>query len=107
MDNRTLQDMITEYEELYDEDYAAEKTDFTQFECLDCSVNTCFIDEYYMVFDEVWLLANPARKGMLCIRCLEKRIGRELVSNDFTGAPVNFLPPYSNLLTSRLGSSLA
>ena len=68
MDNKMLQDVTIEHEELYNEDHASEKVDFTEFECLDCSVNTCFIEEYYMVFDKVWLLANPAEEGMLCIR---------------------------------------
>lgn len=65
---------------------------FGAFECLDCGVNTsCIIGngEYYMVHDHVWHEANPQDDGMLCIGCIERRLGRGLTSGDFTGAPVN------------------
>lgn len=42
-----------------------------------------------MVHDEVWLEANPKGRGMLCIGCLELRLGRLLTKDDFTDAPVN------------------
>lgn len=44
-----------------------------------------------MVHDEVWETANPKRKGMLCIGCLELRLGRLLTKDDFTDAPVNVM----------------
>lgn len=59
------------------------------FHCLDCAVNTSEIDEYYMVHDHIWLYANPDDYGMLCISCLEERLGRMLRPSDFTDAPVN------------------
>jgi hypothetical protein len=59
------------------------------FDCLACAVNTLHIGEYYMVTDEVWGQACPEGKGMLCIGCLEARLGRELTARDFTDAPVN------------------
>jgi hypothetical protein len=69
------------------------------FKCADCLTST--IDEYYMVTDEVWFLAwsgwrcpRPPETGldhMLCIRCLERRIGRTLTCVDFTKYPVNDL----------------
>lgn len=59
------------------------------FYCLDCNINTGEIDEYYMVHDHVWLYANPGDHGMLCISCLEGRLGRMLQPSDFTDAPVN------------------
>jgi hypothetical protein len=48
---------------------------------------------------------KPNGGGMLCIECLEKRIGRRLTAADFTDAPVNHYNPiyYSPLLQSRLG----
>jgi hypothetical protein len=58
--------------------------------CLGCGVDTAEIGEYYMVRDEVWLRVNPGRAGMLCIGCVEKRLGRPLNPLDFTDAPINF-----------------
>ena len=51
--------------------------------CLDCRVNTDIV-----VNDEVWQSARMDR-GMLCIGCLEGRLGRRLVRSDFTDAPIN------------------
>lgn len=62
---------------------------------MDCAACTNCDYEYYMVTDEVWLTANPKDRGMLCIGCLEQRLGRELTRKDFTGAPLNTI----NLLT--------
>jgi hypothetical protein len=42
-----------------------------------------------MVTDEVWETAHPEKRGMLCIGCLEDRLGRQLTSDDFTDAPIN------------------
>ena len=61
------------------------------FACLDCGFD-CHSDEggeYYMVHDRVWKEARPEDWGMLCVGCLEKRLGRRLTPRDFTGAPVN------------------
>ena len=61
--------------------------------CLDCGEETSFradkADEYYMVHNELWLRAHPARNGKLCIGCLERRLDRELTPDDFTSAIVN------------------
>jgi hypothetical protein len=58
------------------------------FLCVDCGIDT--IHEYYMVTDEVWRLAGMLRHGgMLCIGCLETRIKRRLVRDDFIDAKVN------------------
>jgi len=45
-----------------------------------------------MVHDHLWAEAGmkPRRiSGMLCVGCLEIRLGRELNSNDFIDAPIN------------------
>jgi hypothetical protein len=60
------------------------------FECLDCQIGTMDLNQYYMVHDELWLQANPDDDGMLCFKCLEIRLGRELRAADFTDAPVNY-----------------
>lgn len=75
-----------------------------QFDCVDCGVDTDVIDEYYMVHDHVWLSSGIGlNDGMLCVGCLERRIGRTLTAADFTDAPINRgLFPYSRRLTERL-----
>jgi hypothetical protein len=65
--------------------------------CADCGVGTN--TEWYMVKESVWQLAWIERRKsyhgkipgqeILCIGCLENRIGRTLVRQDFTDAPIN------------------
>lgn len=61
------------------------------FKCLDCGVHTGDTGEYYTVEDEIWLAANPDDHGMLCVGCLETRIGRALTPADFPEYPVNMV----------------
>src|SRR3954454_13004778 len=75
--------------------------------CLDCQTETSFTgrgknDEWYMVHDHIWLKANPAGTGKLCIGCLEDRIGRRLMPRDFTDCPLTSFPRGSERLVSRL-----
>lgn len=73
------------------------------FQCLDCAACTLCTDEYYMVTDEVW--SSVANRGMLCIGCLEARLGRELTASDFTDCPLNIsrtVYPKSQRLVARL-----
>ncbi len=56
--------------------------------CQDCSSHTSGPD-YYMVTKDLWLKAHPQDVGMLCMSCLESRIGRPLVAGDFTPYPIN------------------
>ncbi len=52
--------------------------------CLDCKISTFAINEYYMVNHSVWDETGLGRRdGMLCIGCLETRIGRTLTQFDF------------------------
>lgn len=76
-----------------------------RFTCLDCEVDTNKINEYYMVHREIWLQANPVFDGMLCVGCLETRLGRQLSSSDFTDFPVNkpWFDSKSERLLDRLG----
>jgi hypothetical protein len=58
--------------------------------CADCGVNTFEANEYYMVHNSVWGAAGmEMESGMLCIGCLEERLGRQLTSSDFIDAPIN------------------
>jgi len=60
-----------------------------------------------MVTDEVWNAAWPTGRGMLCIGCLEDRLGRQLTSDDFTDAPINQgVFGYSERLRQRLAGSI-
>jgi hypothetical protein len=79
-----------------------------EFECADCGVNTLDIGEYYQLEDEVWDLTGIGPRigdGMLCIGCVELRLGRELVRADFHPCPLNESPDWleqSPRLRSRL-----
>ena len=66
--------------------------------CADCGVGTNRIGEWYMVRDDIWEQAWRGRRKpwqvlpgqqVLCIGCLEKRLGRTLMACDFTDASVN------------------
>jgi len=86
--------------------------------CVDCGVGTITLGEWYMVKERVWKQAWKGRRkplrdefgivsgqAILCIGCLEQRIGRRLVKSDFTRAPVNDLSDYdykSDRLIDRL-----
>jgi hypothetical protein len=56
-----------------------------RFHCGDCDKCTSSIGEYYMVRNEIWAASGlEPNDGMLCLRCLERRLGRELTLDDFT-----------------------
>jgi hypothetical protein len=60
------------------------------FECHDCGQNTHEIGEYYMVQFALWKQVAPdCQDGILCIGCLEARLGRTLTPADFTDCAVN------------------
>jgi hypothetical protein len=65
--------------------------------CADCGIGTLTIGEYYIVHDHVWEQAWAGRRKpwhgadsgqeILCIGCLEHRIGRTLMRCDFDFTP--------------------
>ena len=59
--------------------------------------------EVYIVHDHVWRKAGMelGYSGCLCVRCLEKRIGRKLRPDDFSDHPFNRLPGSPRLMESR------
>ena len=78
--------------------------------CFDCGMDTYPIDrrhtrksEDYMVHDDVWAKAGGI-EGLLCVGCIEARLGRPLTRVDFIEAPINFPDPFH---TDRLASRLA
>lgn len=60
-----------------------------KWKCLDCLVDTGKIGEHYMLKDEIWKLVNNSKSGMLCIGCLENRLGRKLKPSDFNDSHIN------------------
>jgi hypothetical protein len=79
---------------------------FPEFICLDCQSDTLRIDEYYMVQDAVWNHVVSDDRGMLCVGCLETRLGRILTQADFVDAPINsgWIFSQSPRLKARLDS---
>lgn len=68
--------------------------------CLDCGIDTGHAKEHYFIDLTLWLSAVGSKQGMLCIGCLETRIGRELKAGDFTNAYIN--DPKRNSMSTRL-----
>lgn len=103
-----------EYEYPCPDEYPGCLGDCSAFKCAACTDNTLHIREFYMVHDEIWIAATSNEdgtedekkaRGMLCIGCLEARLGRTLTADDFTDAPVNQgVMMYSERLRSRLNT---
>jgi hypothetical protein len=47
--------------------------------------------EWYVVHDPVWQTARADARDLLCIGCLERRLDRQLVPQDFPDLQVNEL----------------
>jgi hypothetical protein len=85
--------------------------------CCDCGVGTITSGEWYMVKDEIWASAWTGRplkphhalpgQMVLCIGCLEQRLGRTLMACDFTDAPVNSWEPMSARMRDRVTAKRA
>ena len=58
--------------------------------CKDCGTRCPEDYGIYMVTDEVWLKAGLLYRENACMPCLEKRIARPLVADDFTNCPANW-----------------
>ena len=59
-----------------------------RFACADCGVCTFCAGEYYVVRHQLWRNHGVGNR-MLCIGCLEKRLGRRLVRADFIRCEAN------------------
>ena len=86
--------------------------------CADCGIGTMTLGEYYMVHRDVWEQAWAGRRKswhgvpgtkILCIGCLERRLGRALHRCDFTDAAINNPddPTMSERLRNRLTTATA
>ena len=80
------------------------------FVCVDCGIDTIKNPkDYYMVTTEVWNKHglggsfdleegwgnDDPENGMLCMKCLETRIGRKIKFEDLMPCEVNLLNPYT------------
>lgn len=74
------------------------KTPVVLTRCCDCGLGTNTAGEWYMVRSDIWDQAWSDRRKpwhrvpgqeVLCIGCLEQRLGRTLMACDFTDAEVN------------------
>lgn len=76
--------------------------------CVDCGSDTEKIKEFFHVHDEVWAAATTKKEvppyKVLCVGCLELRIGRQLNASDFTDARVNRFGDHGDRLKSRLAT---
>lgn len=71
--------------------------------CHDCGADCSALDENYMVRDEVWPIGP--HDGMLCVGCLEARIERRLVREDFQPRWLTQVAPHRPL-SVRLGERI-
>lgn len=57
--------------------------------CMDCGRDTSASNERYSLKDTIWRRVNPIILGMLCLKCVDDRLGRALYRSDFSSAPIN------------------
>jgi hypothetical protein len=56
--------------------------------CIDCDIDTLATGQYYIVLKHVGAESGlEPQGGILCLDCLEKRIGRQLTTRDFGMLP--------------------
>lgn len=54
--------------------------------CANCAQRT---DDWYMLRDDIWQsIAQPGER-YLCLACVSKRLGRELIRSDYADLPIN------------------
>ena len=75
-----------------------------EFPCQDCTIDVYKSDGVFMLEDNIWNSIYPSTDGFLCIKCIEKRLGRELTKEDFNDSYVNrkSFGTKSLLLSTRL-----
>lgn len=53
-----------------------------------------------MLEDSTWTLTGLGKYGMLCVGCVEQRIGRRLAASDFNNSYLN--KPRTGIISARL-----
>lgn len=73
--------------------------------CMDCGLNTSKLREHFMLEQDTWdsIIKLSERDGMLCVGCVEIRLGGMLQPQDFDPAWRHLSPQPSALLLSRRG----
>ena len=71
-----------------------------RYHCVDCEKDTNASGEHYHVVNDVWATSSglAPNGGMLCLACLERRIGRLLTMKDFTAV---YYPAWERHLIAR------
>lgn len=61
-------------------------------ECVDCKGK----GEAFFIKDELWYKYIPKskQKGIICLNCFEKRIGRKLKKSDFQNSDIHQYQPW-------------
>jgi len=65
--------------------------------CLDCGKD-CMTDDkdYYMIQNDLWMKLVGSHNGMLCMDCLEARLGHKLRKEEILPCPLTeWLNPYT------------
>lgn len=60
-----------------------------KWKCLSCRNDTRY--EHFFLKDEIWFKVHNSKSGMMCINCIEIRLGRKLNKSDFTDCYINKL----------------
>lgn len=99
-----LRDMVEAHDYYHSDEFKEAYGDGSSAHCIDCGVHTVQIGEYYNVHDRIWE-ESGGEDGLLCIGCLENRLGRMLVPDDFGYCLINWDPLYfrSARFFDRLG----
>lgn len=73
--------------------------------CMDCGENTSMLREFFMLEQDLWdsIITTSERTGMLCIGCVEGRLGDQLRPQDFDPAWRHLSPMPSPRLLLRRG----
>ncbi len=58
--------------------------------CYDCGEK----GEFYFVKDDIWNSVVPRSKHIICLKCLEKRLGRKLKKSDFKNFDLHNIQPW-------------
>ena len=77
----------------------------SKFKCIDCGGET----EAYFVKNNIWnIVPKYKRNGVMCLSCLEKRIGRKISKNDLQerGIDIHKYQPWYKTLETKMNKVL-
>jgi hypothetical protein len=61
--------------------------------CMECHKNTKNKIDYYMLNTFLWRSIAKDIKGMLCVSCVENKIGHTITKSDLLNCPLNWDHP--------------